>query len=292
MPANMRELLHRAVKAYVRSFPMRRGKQRLVDCSWRLLSSGITERETVLRLAGVRMRCDISQQLQRKLYFHGAYEPDLCAYWLRMAARARVVFDVGANVGLYTLLAAVTNRDAQVHAFEPTDEVRRRLIVNLQLNAVSNVTVESRAVARTPGTAFLHECRGSDGSNEGMNFVTNTAGDRGATVVATTSLDAYCRELRIDRIDLMKMDIEGGECEALLGSQDLLGRQAIGCVLLEHVDWSAERAGHTTAHVRELLAGHGYVVRKLVDGTLRPVHPTNDVGAAVAEVIAIPEATL
>src|SRR5262245_47047510 len=220
-PTKTKELAHRLLASYVRSFPVNKGKARVVSLLWKPLSFGRYVRETRLRQANVRVRCDISRLVQRQLYFFGAYEEENCDWWVRMAKQARTVFDVGANVGLYSLLAGAVNPQAAIHAFEPTTEVFDALIENLRLNKFSNVLTNRTAVGRTTGKSFLHLCAGSDGSNEGMNYVSSESISRSDTAVEVVSVDDYCRTRGIDSIDLLKLDIEGGEFEALLGAKSI-----------------------------------------------------------------------
>ena len=205
----MKEIVHRALRGYVRNFPVNKGKERVLSRLWQPLSFGKYVRETTLRQADVRVRCDISKLVQRHLYFYGAYEEESCGRWLRIAKQARTIFDVGANVGLYSLLAAAANPSAVIHAFEPTTEVFDRFVENLRLNDFSNIVANRVAVGQTSGKSFLHLCTGSDGSNEGMNYVSDATVSSSDTAVEVVSLDDYCHAQGIDSIDLLKLDIEG-----------------------------------------------------------------------------------
>src|SRR5258708_2750333 len=108
----MKELLHQAFKGYFRIFPIHQGKERLLNRFWRPFSFGNHRRATRLKQREISVECDLTKWVQRHLYFFGEYEPENCRYWSRMAARADVIIDVGANVGIYSLTAAVANPKA------------------------------------------------------------------------------------------------------------------------------------------------------------------------------------
>ena len=254
----MKELGLAALQWYVRRFPISKGKGRLVSWLWKPLAGGNWQRQTVLRQADVQVACDLSKLLQRHLYFWGGYEEGICAYWLRLAREFRTIFDIGANVGLYSLLAGWANPQSKVYAFEPAVEVSAILQRNIELNGMQNISVVLAAVGDSDRSGFLRPCAGSDGSNEGMNYLSRYKTDESDLPVAVVSLDSYCHSHNIEQIDLMKMDIEGGEYEALLGAQELLRRRAIGCIFLEMAEWAAKRSGHSTQGIKRLLVDAGY----------------------------------
>ena len=268
----MKKLVHGMLKSYVRSFPINRGKSHVLSRLWKPLSFGHYLRETRLRQANVRMRCDISKLVQRQIYFYGAYEEDTCQVWVKMAKTAQTIIDVGANVGLYSLLAAATSSHAAIHAFEPTSEVFDRFVENVRLNGFLNVVANRAGVGRASGKSFLHFCAGSDGSNEGMNYVSSESVSRSDTAVEVVSVDDYCRAREIDSIDLLKLDIEGGEYDALLGAERFLARKAINCIFVELTEWAANRNGHSTRDIKRLLSTAGYEIYQLrTDGSLKRV---------------------
>lgn len=269
MATALQELTHRAFTGFLRHAPFDRGKVRIMSALWRPLSFGEFVRETRLATGQIRMTCDLRGHVQRNLYFIGAYEQENCGQWLNLVTRAQVVFDVGANVGLYSLLAAVMNPRVTVHAFEPTPELHATLTGNAKLNGVEGrLTANLAGIGRKNGQAFINIERGRSGDNDGMNFVTGAAGATGSRPITLYSLDEYCAERGITRIDLMKMDVEGYEAEALLGAKQLLEKKAIRVLLLELLGWSAERAGHTEAEVLDLLWGAGYHLYEMRSGRL------------------------
>jgi FkbM family methyltransferase len=267
----VKELGLAALQWYVRHFPISKGKGRLVSWLWKPLSSGNWQRQTVLRQADVQVVCDLSRFIQRHLYFWGGYEEENCAHWIRLARESRIIFDVGANVGLYSLLAGSVNPQSKVYAFEPTLEVTAILQGNIELNGMQNISVEPVAVGDSERTGFLRLCTGSDGSNEGMNYLSRDKRGESDLPVAVVSLDSYCLSHNIEQIDLIKMDIEGGEYEALLGARQLLRRQAIGCIFLEMAEWAAKRSGHSTYAIKRLLADAGYRLFSVGSHGLVPV---------------------
>lgn len=263
----MSNLFHSALTAYTRSFPLQKGKQRVLSLLWKPLSFGQYRRKVELRQARVKMLCDVRNLIQRQIYFFGAYETEICEYWIKQAPAARTIFDLGANVGLYSLLASATNPRAVIHSFEPTPQIFEILSKNIELNQFKNIRLNQLCVGDEDGIAFLNFCHGDDQSNEGMNFITAHAAQNTVEVQQVT-LDKYCQQHGIPQIDLMKMDIEGGEYKALLGAQQLLADKAIKCIFMEMVEWSAKRAGNSIGDIKTLFSKYDYHFYRIQDQQL------------------------
>lgn len=245
---------------YGRSFPMDRGKGRIIDAYLHYV--GVTtdhHRTADLRLAPARMHCDLREFIQQRIYFRGTYERRSEALWVSIARRSKTLFDVGANVGLFSLLGAATNTSIKVHAFEPTPTAANTLDANIQLNGFGSVVLNRVAVGKASGVLYLHEFSGADGSNGGMNFTTEEAlGAAGQ--VPVVSLDDYCRDKGINHIDALKVDVEGAEYDVFAGSAHLLRYALVDYVLFESVEWTARRFGRSRAAAEHLLANAGYTI--------------------------------
>jgi FkbM family methyltransferase len=231
--------LERALIVYARKFPVRKGKLRLIDCLWRAAAGSCgTARLANLRYGGLKMPCDLTEMLQRQFYFFGTYflEEQILNCWTKAAKEAEVIFDVGANSGIYSLAALAMQPNAVVHAFEPTPEIAGRLRQTAQLNRLENLIVHEVAVASHTGQAVLSRYRGGLGTNEGMNYICAGTGKPGEERVSTICLDKFCYQRDITRIDLLKIDVQGHEHSVLLGARDLIGHGRLGVIYME-LNW-------------------------------------------------------
>jgi len=140
------------------------------------------------------------------------------------------VFDVGANVGMFSVLQAL--RGASVYAFEPNPDCFRRLQKTMAANHLTTrITAFCLAVGSKPGTGFLNRPASTRLDVERqtvLGFVTHDQDPRnnhdsgGSTRVRITSLDQLAPALDIHNIDLLKVDTEGSEAEILEGARQTL----------------------------------------------------------------------
>jgi FkbM family methyltransferase len=281
--------LERLLLAYARGFPVRRGKMRVVNALWRLAAGPNAQREAVTRYAGFRMPCDLAEALQRQYYFFGTYflEEHILRAWTDAALDARTVFDVGANSGIYSLAALAAQPAAQVHAFEATPEIAARLRRTAGLNRLAGLTVHAKAVSDVDGVSLLRRCGDDVGGNEGMNYIVRDVAGAEGERVPTIRLDSACREMGIDRIDLLKLDIQGAEGAALDGARDLIADRRIGAVFME-LNWGAGDPCPATRAVR-LLEEAGYVFASPAE-PLR-LRPAGEWLRTLSDVIARPGAS-
>lgn len=248
----------RLLVRYARGFPLRKGKLRLVNALWRAAAGGAGSARTgELLYGGYRVPCDLSQMIQRQLYFFGTYflEEDLLAVWGERARGAGVVFDIGANAGIYSLAALAANPGVAVHAFEPTPEIAERLRRSREMNGLKGLRVCEAAVGAAEGNAELVQCSGG-GDNEGMNYV--RPGSEGGATVRVETVDGYCEREGIARVDLMKIDVQGAEADVLRGAAGMLAAGRVGCIFIE-LNWGGEGERCAATEAAELLAGHGYL---------------------------------
>ena len=260
MSSTQPSTLESLLLAYARHFPIRRGKLRLVNALWRRAAGqGPYNRVAVLRHGGLRMPCDLNEMLQRQFYYFGTYflEDEILRCWEVVARNAGVVFDIGANGGIYSLAALAANPAATVHAFEPTPEIAARLRTTASMNHLSQLVVNEMAVLDRNGLATLRRSRGEDDSNEGMNFVATSVPDTDCEAVSVVSLDSYCAARGIRRIDLLKIDIQGNEPLAFAGAATLLRERRIGTVFAE-LNWVPGRHDGPAIEMIQMLEQAGF----------------------------------
>jgi FkbM family methyltransferase len=136
---------------------------------------------------------------------------------------AKVVFDVGANIGDYASEIRKNNPVAIVHCFEP--DPRAFLI----LKEKNGLLVYNTALGNKSGAQALHL---SDKS-EHSSFVNTEKNSRDSQIVTMSTLDEHCQKNSIHHIDFMKIDVEGYEFFVLEGARELFKNRAIDVVQFE-----------------------------------------------------------
>lgn len=200
--------------------------------------------------------------VERSLYYTGTYEPGTLAVMKSTLKPGDTFVDVGANIGLMALFAAVcVGEKGRVVAFEPHPATRKILLDNIGLNALAHVEVSPCAVGRESGTATIYDRTGAE---RGSASLVDDGTPSAHHSVEVTTLDAYFRNYG-GRIAMMKFDIEGFEAEALKGGRNMI---------LEHrptliVESSADRSNVEASpeELYRLLNGDfGYKVYRLRGG--------------------------
>ena len=166
-----------------------------------------------------------------------------------------VIFDVGANVGFYTLLfASRVGPTGRVHAFEP-DPLSCE-ILSRRAARRANVEINQTAVGDHTGTITLFTNR----SNRADNRVHPSLGSETAEAleVPLTTLDGYCAARGIDRLDAVKMDVQGAEVAALAGFRQTLARLKPRWMLIEFSPEHLRGAGSTPEAFWKILDDLGF----------------------------------
>jgi FkbM family methyltransferase len=182
----------------------------------------------------------------------GIYEVDKIAAVRRFLRPGSTFVDVGANVGDYSLLAASIVGDAgRVLCFEPEPQNRYWLQKSIDLNGYKNMDVFPVALSDTNRQASLYL-----GEIAGYHTLIPGHPERqaGTITVPTRTLDSHLKELGRERIDMMKIDVEGAELQVLRGARTTMENNPQMILFLEiHPD-----VGVNPAEVRSLLDQYGF----------------------------------
>jgi FkbM family methyltransferase len=249
---------------YLSKFPLRDGKAYLYErLHGRLMPPG---RYAVVRLdKGFFMKLDLADPEQLKVYFYGhyheRYEADLVQ---RLLDADEVFWDVGANVGYFTLVAATAlNHRGRVVAFEPGKNAYARLTENIALNAYRNIQTLPVAVTDREGEAVLHLA--GDIADSSASLYPVALGQAGQEVCRTVALDQVLRCEGLRPPDLIKLDAEGAELAVLQGARGLLA-DSPPLWLMEMEEKNLRAAGASKAGVAQCLTGYGYRAAHLAKG--------------------------
>ena len=181
------------------------------------------------RRRGVKWNLDLDEGIDLSIYVFGAYEPRTLRAYSGMIRPGDVVFDIGANIGAHTMhFARLTGAQGRVYAFEPTDFAVEKLRGNLALNpdlaarvSVHQCFLVAEAGAALPASIFsswpvAHEHHDLDPEHLGK--------PKSLQAAEAITADAFVRGAAIDRIDFVKLDVDGHEDTVLRGFEQALRR--------------------------------------------------------------------
>ncbi len=161
-----------------------------------------------------------------------------------------VVVDIGAGHGGETFaLANLVGETGSVVAFEASPQTFKQLVKLCDLNAWPHVSALQVAVAAENGELSI---------SESASWLANNIYEPGDELVQARTLDDTCRDLGIDRIDWLKMNIEGAEKEAIQGMEEIapaIQNMTIACHDFLGTEW-----GRSKVEVLEWLTAHGFTV--------------------------------
>ena len=157
----------------------------------------------------------------RGLFWWGfkSHEPETTSIFYKLAKKSKTIFDVGANIGYFSLLASVANRKSRIVAFEPVPQFFTYLKHNIYVNHATNVMAVSAAVTNYDGNVMLYV--NEEASSSTLNGFRKAIAE---VEVSAVTLDSYVKRYRIDKLDLIKIDVEAREPQVLEGMQNILKR--------------------------------------------------------------------
>lgn len=169
----------------------------------------------------------------------GWYELRTTELFTKLLGKGARVVDVGANIGFFTLLSAkISGPEGVVLSFEPEPASFSLLSRSVKENGFSNIKLYQQCVSNVDGTRILHL---SVTRHKGLHSIARDLGGS-KIVIPSKRLDTIAKELKLDRIDLLKVDAEGSEPDVLEGAKCLLEGSQIRQIIME---WDRQTwAGH------------------------------------------------
>lgn len=239
--------------------------------SWRLRRLRFRLRHELLRTPPYRM-CyhgfevlyHPGDVLVRSFSIRGNWERHVMDYVRATLPRDAVVVDVGANIGLFSFAVLASLPESRVHLFEPSPVPRSFLAASLARNQLAARTrLNSFAVYSETCELEFHVHEGGHSAYDGIRDTGYaSAGAARPIRVQATTLDRYCQEAGLDRLDLLKLDAEGAELPILRGAEQTL-RRLRPRVLFEIGPQNLAPYGIRAADLHEFLTARGYVVQTL-----------------------------
>lgn len=181
--------------------------------------------------------------------------------------------DVGANIGVYTALAArLVGPAGKVIAIEPFPDNVALMRETLALNGFENVTIAALAASDRAGEASLY----LSGDNHGDHRLCDHSRTRRAVTVQTQTLDVLAQENGVARADVIKIDTQGSEAAVFAGMCNLMSAKPAPIILTEFWPWGLRQTGKDPRAFLEEIIAAGYAIYH-IDGDQRALVLRNDI---------------
>lgn len=181
---------------------------------------GIDTKTARLWPSGVKLKVDLRNAVDFEIYLTGSYEKNMVAF-LAKKLQGGVFFDVGANIGTFSL--GLCKIASHIHAFEALGNNIERLRKTVQENGLDNVSIVHGAVSYYEGQE-VQLFSYTTGAHSDVSCLNLDGRGNVIETVKTVTIDNYVKRENIERVDVIKIDIEGSEPDALKGATETINR--------------------------------------------------------------------
>lgn len=216
---------------------------------------------------GIQYELDISDYIQYVIYFGLNVEPKETLY--KSIKDGMFIFDIGVNIGETLLNISKINKNGKNFGFEPVPFLYEKALKNIHLNKTQNISLINEALSDREGTLFFEL---PIYRNYGGIHMSTKRTDLSYEVRATT-LDNFIHREKIEKVDFIKIDVEGFEANVLAGA-DYTIRKYKPILFIEIIDEHLKRNNTSAEKIISKLIQLGYSVSDA--DTLQIIKPEMD----------------
>ena len=251
--------------------------------------------EITIKRKNITWQLDVREGIDLSILLFGGFEIDSMRIYKKLSKAGDIVFfDVGANIGAHSLLiASLSSKKSKIHSFEPTDFAFKKLSKNILLNKTLSEKITSNQVFLSSDSSdvplkiysswkLLDKASEKHLHHHGLMKSTNGA--------KSISIDNYCKKHRVDRVDFIKLDVDGYEFDVLDGVHNLI-KLYVPLFLFEYAPYVHQEKGNNPELILKFFKDYGYkiyyatnlkeiinlniYVRKGESKNLIAIHPNN-----------------
>lgn len=202
-----------------------------------------------------KMNLNLDDWIQQQIYFLGDYEKNEIDYLCNVLREGDCFIDVGGNIGLFSLNASkLAGETGKVYAFEAFKPNYQIFKTHLKANNIKNVTLEHLAVSSGSGVLEIFYNEAYDNAGMASSYLSDYTAKE---TVQSIDLNTYVRNKNLSKINLIKIDIEGGEFSALLGMNEVLNTFKPKIIIeINHI--ALKNSGHSEEEIKDFFTAKNY----------------------------------
>lgn len=234
---------------------------------------------TKLKGFPVKLKYDPNTYIGRYIYYRGVFEEQILDKMSELLKPGMTFLDVGANIGLHSVVSAsILGKGGKVISIEPQSKVYQQLSENISLNNLENITVYKCALGSKSEKRELYQISSTNDGQATLALSTEES-PKSVETVEVRPLGEIASEAGVDKIDGVKIDVEGAEFEVLKGASEFFQHHWPSFMLIECIDHHLQRFGSSSQELIEFLTSAGYSVYSLKKGSWSPIEQTKGVQA-------------
>ena len=201
---------------------------------------------------GINYNLDISHVVEHYIYF-GISDSDYSTL-IDSIQNAKVILDIGANICSKSMLFSTLNPSARILSFEPHPVTYKKALANLKLNHFENIELHNLGLGDKKEVVKLFEV---NQHNPGMNRILNHDTEFPYIEIEVDLLETVMLQNAVDKIDFVKIDVEGYEYAVLKGGEEII-KLSKPIIFLELDDKNLKENSQSASQLIELLESFGY----------------------------------
>jgi len=199
----------------------------------------------------------LAEPVSRGILQDGHYDSETL-YVIKKCLKNNSVFvDIGGNIGFFSIFSSKNLcKNGTIISVEASPGIFEYLNRNITRNHCDNIRAINKAIYSSPGNYI--DFFDAPSEKFGMGGLANRFSGSPKKVI-TTTIDEIVHDNKINRVDLIKIDVEGFELEAFMGGRELLSRSDAPTIVFEFNDWcEKERLGASPGDAQKFLRSLGY----------------------------------
>jgi FkbM family methyltransferase len=254
------------------------------------------EPETIDWICGLKLKIYPGNEIFRALFVRGVYDPNLIIVVNALLKKGSVFIDVGANMGYFSLLASqVVGKDGKIFALEPSSRDFARLQDNIKTNNLQKIIFPLQlAISDKVSLVNLSiACEERSGLNTmGSEFSSKGTEKVEVQEVGSTTIDKFMNRKHIDKVNVLKLDIEGSEVDALRGAVNTI-EKCRPAIMLGVNPVALNACGSSVDELQKIIKSMNYKIYIIVDDPVFALKEVEDISKIHTKVVfCLPESAI